>query len=175
MTEKQENILTAALELFAMEGFKSTSTSKVAKRAGVSEGLIFRHFGNKEGLLEAILKLGEEKAKVLFADIVLESDPKEVIRKTLSLGQNMTKNPVEADFWKLQFKIKWELEEYSAHKMEPMVMALTAAFTKLGYEQPDMEAHMLLHILDGMAARLYLQKGYDIEAHLAFMLKKYGL
>ncbi len=175
MTEKQENILIAALELFAMEGFKSTSTSKVAKRAGVSEGLIFRHFGNKDGLLEAILKLGEERARVLFADIVLESDPKEVIRKTLNLGQNMSKNPVEADFWKLQFKIKWEMEEYGAHKMEPMVMALTAAFTKLGYVEPDMEAHMLLHVLDGMAARFYLQKDFDMASHVTFMEKKYGL
>ncbi len=37
MTEKQERILKAALELFAQEGFKATSTNKVAKRAGVSE------------------------------------------------------------------------------------------------------------------------------------------
>ena len=44
MTEKQENILKAALQLFAKEGFYATSTSKVAKLAGVSEGLIFRHF-----------------------------------------------------------------------------------------------------------------------------------
>ena len=49
MTEKQKNIVNAALELFAKEGFKSTSTSKVAKKARVSEGLIFRHFKNKDG------------------------------------------------------------------------------------------------------------------------------
>ena len=45
--KKKEQILNAALELFANDGFTATSTSKVAKRAGVSEGLIFRHFGNK--------------------------------------------------------------------------------------------------------------------------------
>ena len=59
MTEKKEKILQAALELFAKEGFYATSTSKVAKTAGVSEGLIFRHFGNKEGLLHAVLDEGE--------------------------------------------------------------------------------------------------------------------
>ena len=48
MTDKQEKILQAALELFAKEGFKGTSTNKIAKKAGVSEGLIFRHFENKD-------------------------------------------------------------------------------------------------------------------------------
>ena len=94
--------MNAALELFAEEGFKVTSTSRVAKKAGVSEGLIFRHFQSKDGLLEAIIKLGEERAKVLFADIVLETDPKEVLRKALNLYQKSSKSQEEIDFWKLQ-------------------------------------------------------------------------
>ena len=49
MTEKQEKIVQSALQLFAQEGYHATSTSKVAKHAGVSEGLIFRHFRNKDG------------------------------------------------------------------------------------------------------------------------------
>ena len=73
MTSKKENILNAALELFALEGYYATSTSAIAKKAGVSEGLIFRHFKNKEGLLEAIFQMGEEQVKVIFADIVLVS------------------------------------------------------------------------------------------------------
>ena len=54
MTNKKEKILLTALELFANEGFKSVTTSKIAKEAGVSEGLIFRHFENKKGLLNAL-------------------------------------------------------------------------------------------------------------------------
>ncbi|NJO89696.1 MAG: helix-turn-helix transcriptional regulator [Chloroflexia bacterium] len=85
MTEKQENILKAALQLFAKEGFYATSTSKVAKQAGVSEGLIFRHFGSKEGLLQAILEEGENKLKDLLVDIVMETEPDKVIRKTIEM------------------------------------------------------------------------------------------
>jgi len=102
MTEKQKKILKAALELFAQDGFKSTSTSKVAKRSGVSEGLIFKHYENKDGLLEAIIKEGEEQAKKLFGDIVLETDPKEIIRKILEIGIIMNMNKEDADFRKLQ-------------------------------------------------------------------------
>ena len=175
MTEKQERIIEAALELFAKEGFKATSTSKVAKLAGVSEGLIFRHFGNKDGLLDAIMKKGEEKAKVLFADLVLETEPKEVIRKTLQLGNKMNINEADAHFWKLQYKIKWELEVYGEHKVEPLERALTGAFEKLGYEEPLTEARLLLYTLDGMSTRFYLQKNFDMETPLNYLWRKYKL
>ena len=175
MTEKKEKILEAALELFAQEGFKSTSTSKVAKKAGVSEGLIFRHFENKEGLLAAIIQEGEERAKLLFADIVLETDPKQVIRKTFEIPQMMRRKKEDADFWKLQYKIKWELEQYGEHKMEPLQRALSDAFTKLGYEDPGMEAQLLLICLDGLAARYYLQENFDMDPVMGFLASKYGI
>ena len=54
-TEKKQNILEAAIELFAQKGYANTSTSEIAKRAGVAEGTIFRHYGTKEKLLLAIL------------------------------------------------------------------------------------------------------------------------
>jgi AcrR family transcriptional regulator len=58
--DKKEKILTVALALFSSQGFDSTSTSLIAKKAEVSEGLIFRHFTNKEGLLMAIMEKAKE-------------------------------------------------------------------------------------------------------------------
>ena len=173
MTEKQKNILQAALELFAQEGFTATSTNRIAKRAGVSEGLIFRHYGNKDGLLQAILKDGEERAKVIFADIVFETEPIEVIRKTLNLGQKMIGNQSDADFWKLQYKIKWEIEQYSEQKLEPLEQALTAAFNKLGYKSPEWEARFLLVSVDGLATRYFLQENFDLDSMIQFLKEKY--
>lgn len=173
MTDKKEKILQAALELFAEEGFKPTSTSKIAKKAGVSEGLIFRHFCNKDGLLQAIIQEGEEQAKVLFADIVLESDPKKVIEKYFNLSANIAESKERADFWKLQYKIKWELEMYGEQKMEPLEIALTNAFKKLRYKKPELEARLLLVNLDGLATRFYLQKGFNITEVVEFLKHKY--
>lgn len=173
MTEKQEKILHAALELFASEGFKATSTSRVAKQAGVSEGLIFRHFGSKEGLLEAIIKEGEERSRKVFAPIIFESDPREAIRKTFDLMLEISNNKEEYEFWKLQYKIKWETEKYNEQKMEPLHLALTNAFTKLGYKSPGMEALLLLIDMDGLATRISLQKGFDLDAMIAFLKEKY--
>ncbi len=170
---KKENILIAALELFAKEGFNATSTSKVAKKAGVSEGLIFRHFKNKNGLLEAILQEGEEKAKLLFSDIIFETDPEKVIEKTIDLGRKFMNSKEISDFWKLQYKIKWEVEQYNEAKMEPLEMALKNAFEKLKYEFPKEEARFLLIFLDGLATRYFLQKDFDTENEIQFLHKKY--
>jgi AcrR family transcriptional regulator len=173
VTEKQEKIVSAALQLFAKEGFHATSTSKVAKAAGVSEGLIFRHFGNKDGLLNAILDEGERRFKSLMADIVLETDPAEVIRKTITMTSKI--DVADYDFWKLQFKLKWELEVSGDEKMEPLKLALTNAFKKLNYPEPEQEAALLLLFIDGLGSAVL--KGSTINLHqmTEFLLKKYKL
>ncbi len=53
---RRENIERAALELFSSQGFSATSTAEIAKRAGVAEGTIFRHFPSKKSLLTRILR-----------------------------------------------------------------------------------------------------------------------
>ena len=46
----------AALRLFAQKGFSGTRTKEIAKKAGISEALIFQHFKTKEGLYNEALK-----------------------------------------------------------------------------------------------------------------------
>lgn len=43
------------MELFAEKGFEKTRASEIAEKAGVAVGTIYLHFGDKEGLLRAIL------------------------------------------------------------------------------------------------------------------------
>lgn len=171
MTEKQERILQAALELFTKEGYNATSTNKVAKAAGVSEGLIFRHFENKEGLLKALMLECEERMKALMVDIVMESDPKSVIRKTLEMPFKV--DPSEYGFWKLQFKLKWEMEHHYSDKMAPLRLALTNAFTRLKYEKPDLEAQIVEYLLDALSSALLKEQLTNADVLCAFLKQKY--
>ncbi|GAB4320449.1 MAG: hypothetical protein Kow00127_12730 [Bacteroidales bacterium] len=173
MSEKKDKIVESALQLFATEGFHATSTSRVARKAGVSEGLIFRHFGNKAGLLDAILKEGEAKFKNLVADIVMETDPREVIRKTVTMTSRINKD--EFDFWKLQYKLKWELEIAGDEKLEPLEMALANAFKKLGYPKPDHEARLLLTIIEGVSSFLLRGSMKDVSLVSEYLIGKYQL
>jgi AcrR family transcriptional regulator len=50
-----EAILTATTHILVHEGYKSLSTNRVAKVAGVSIGSLYQYFPNKEALLTAIV------------------------------------------------------------------------------------------------------------------------
>ena len=51
---RMRSLIDAALALFAEEGYGPVSTRRIAESAGCSETLLFRYFGGKHGLLQAI-------------------------------------------------------------------------------------------------------------------------
>lgn len=53
--ERQASIIAAAASLFAQKGFNGTTTREIARTAGISEALLFRHFPTKRALYAAIL------------------------------------------------------------------------------------------------------------------------
>src|SRR5579872_3360865 len=57
----RERILRAAREIFERNGTRGTTTREVAERAGVNEATLFRHFGNKVSLLEAMREWSIDK------------------------------------------------------------------------------------------------------------------
>jgi AcrR family transcriptional regulator len=55
--EPRRLLLDAARELFARKDYRSTTTREIAESAGVTEYLLFRHFGSKAGLFREALVL----------------------------------------------------------------------------------------------------------------------
>jgi AcrR family transcriptional regulator len=53
--ERREEILDAALPVFAELGLHGASTEEIAKRAGISQPYVFRLFGTKKGLYLALV------------------------------------------------------------------------------------------------------------------------
>lgn len=172
MTKKQFSIIQSALILFAESGFDAISTSKIAAHAGVSEGLIFRHFVNKEGLLEAILSLGHEKANGYFEEIIQTEDPKERLKKIIELP--LTISVEEYPFWRLTYALKWQRGIYRDFS-EPLEISLSDAFEQLGYAQPLLEAKLVLVYMDGIVTEMLL-KGTEYSTSITqLFIDKYQL
>lgn len=55
--EARRLLLDAARDLFAQRDYRSTTTREIAEAAGVTEYLLFRHFGSKAGLFREALVL----------------------------------------------------------------------------------------------------------------------
>ena len=65
--DKRTAILEAALELIAANGFHSAPTSRIAEKAGVGVGSIYRYFTDKEDLIHEVFRLvaGEMSEAIL--------------------------------------------------------------------------------------------------------------
>lgn len=59
--DRRQQIMQVAMELFARQGFKGTTTRQIAQRARVNEAIIFRHFPSKEDLYWSII---DQKCRV---------------------------------------------------------------------------------------------------------------
>ncbi len=171
MTDKQEKILNAALELFANEGYAATPTSAIAKKAGVSEGLIFRHFENKQGLLDALIQEAEVRLAEIFGPVLFERDPRLVIRKTIEIPFIIDKK--EFGFWKLQFMLKWQKEYNKPDKMKPLIDKLNAAFVELEFEAPEMEATLLNYLIEAISVEILKGNLDQSEDFKSFLYNKY--
>src|ERR1700730_6037175 len=53
--ERRAAIIRAVRRAFAEKGFHGTTTRELAEAAGVSDGLLFKHFPNKEAIYAAML------------------------------------------------------------------------------------------------------------------------
>ncbi|HEY2846554.1 MAG TPA: TetR/AcrR family transcriptional regulator [Pyrinomonadaceae bacterium] len=52
---RREQILKTAIDLFSRKGFAGTTTKEIARAAGVSEAMVFRHYAKKSDIYDAIL------------------------------------------------------------------------------------------------------------------------
>ena len=69
MPAMRERILEAASATIREQGFSAVTTKKIAAEAGCAEGSIFRIFGDKGGLLAAVLSFGLPETRQLYETI----------------------------------------------------------------------------------------------------------
>lgn len=74
MISKEENILFAAEELFAENGFEGTSTREIAKAANVNISMISYYFGSKEKLYEKLVEYRMTEGRFFSQDILERTD-----------------------------------------------------------------------------------------------------
>ena len=71
----REQILAAAREVIAADGYRGASTRAVAERAGVQLSLVHYHFGGKRGLLAAVLEYENERLVERQRELFAKEEP----------------------------------------------------------------------------------------------------
>jgi AcrR family transcriptional regulator len=66
--DRREQVLGAAMAVFARDGYEGTSTEDVARAAQVSQPYLFRIFSTKKALFIELIERGFERVSLAFAE-----------------------------------------------------------------------------------------------------------
>ena len=82
VSRRREEILAAAIDLFALHGYADTDTQFLADQLQVGKGTLYRYFRSKEELFLAAVDFGMQKLyESVCASVALAVDPMDRIRQ----------------------------------------------------------------------------------------------
>jgi len=165
---KKALILDTALELFANEGFFKTSISEIAKKAGISKGLIYNYFESKEALIRTIAFNGIDNLLGNFdpnSDSILTKEELKYF-----IEQNFVILQKNVRFWKLYFGIIVQpqvlklAEKKLMRLFIPLYKMLENYFKSQGEKNPAAEARFFGAMIEGVYMNYVIDpKNFPIE------------
>src|SRR5579875_1067187 len=86
-SERREQLLDVTAPLVVQRAFHGVSSEAVAQRAGITRALVYQHFGDLQGLLEAVIERETNRALAQVSETTLgdlrEGDPVELMIESL--------------------------------------------------------------------------------------------
>ncbi|MBL4590601.1 MAG: helix-turn-helix transcriptional regulator [Phycisphaerales bacterium] len=84
-TKRREQLLDVAMELFAKRGYAGATTAQLAKEAGITEPIIYRHFKSKRDLFVALIeRTGRRTLEQWEQELEGTTDPGERLSRILN-------------------------------------------------------------------------------------------
>lgn len=151
--QKKELIMEVALELFAENGFHSTSISQIAKKAGISKGLTYNYFKSKKDILDELIAHGFNE---IYDNFDLNKDG--ILTKEefiFFIKQNFQLLRENLKHWKLFFSLMLQpqvadsfAKDYQ-EKGEPMFRMLYGFIQSQGSKDPEGDMMAISSMLEG--------------------------
>lgn len=173
--EKKQKIINASYELFAEVGYYNANTQEIAKRAGVSTGIVYSYFKDKRDILLYVLKIYIDKVtkpfEALWENVSVPLDIGEIsaayIDATIKTHKDNahlhsalhalegSDNEVNAEFLSLQDKI---------------TDVVTEKLEKFGYDKPNVKerVHLAMNVIQSFAHEFV----YDTHDYLDYAVMK---
>ncbi len=152
--EKKLLIMDTALELFANEGFHSTSIQDIANKAGISKGLLYNYFESKEELIRLIIARGLEEIMAFFDPdddgMLTRQEIRYFIEETFRILEE------NVEFWKLYFAILTQppvlklVDKVFQETIESFFDMVERYFEEMGDKDPKASARVFIALLDGL-------------------------
>ncbi len=89
----QGRIIAVARDIFAREGFAGASLAEIVKKASVTTGAIYHHYGDKRGLFKAVAESLEQEILDEVGKVPPKSDPWEAFESGISATLEICARP----------------------------------------------------------------------------------
>lgn len=158
--EKKAIIMDTALEIFAEKSFLGASVSMIAKKSGVSKGLLYNYFENKEDLLRQIIFKTLDRFIELFSETKAESFNEKDLAGLIDFNFEMIQK--DPHFWKLYVSLLVQpaalkiIEAKLPEFIEAFMSVLVRYYQKKGVKHPEAQARLLGAVLDGVSLNYIL-------------------
>lgn len=198
MTDTKEKILTAALHLFARDGFEAVSVSSIAGELGITKGALYRHYADKRDIFDSIVRRMEQRDAEQAHDFALpetapELDPEAYRRATIdsifafsrAQFRYWTEDSFAADFRKMltleQFRDADMMALYQQYLAAGPLRYVTDLLAALGLPDPEVSAagiyapmFLLYTVYDGAADKAAVTCSLDalLDSVLAELERK---
>ncbi len=179
--QSRTSIQSAALKLFAKQGFHNTSISEIAREASVSKGLIYNYFDSKEALLKSIIESAMDVGNQLIGRHLDPSqDPMQSLAEMLDEAFDM----VEANpkYWKLMMSLSFHQDVMARFKDEidqqqiKNIGLITRLLERANVEEPEKEAMLIAAISDGILLHfIHIGPKYPLSEMRAYIKERMGM
>lgn len=183
---RRQHIMDAAAACFIRHGFHQASMQQICAEAGMSPGNLYRYFGGKDEIIEAIAESERED----IADILRElSGTRNLLKSLKTIGVEVLRLSADTGYGRLSVEVVAEasrnprVADIIAETDRELVGGLIAALQKAqaaGEVDPELSAdataEILLALLDGLMSRFLLNPPSNIaglEAALRTLITRF--
>lgn len=177
--ESRQKILDAALEVFAKQGYHSSTVDAIAKTAGISKGLMYNYFKSKEDVLQELMIGMMEALMCEYMPLKPEEKFKEDdIINFINVGIDLVLE--KPHYWKLYFSVALQPDVMSIvfSKMmemgQPYMIAMIEYFREKGVENPEVMMRYFSAVMDGIQFHCMLDpKTFPAEEVKKLLIKQF--
>ncbi|MFC9459359.1 MULTISPECIES: TetR/AcrR family transcriptional regulator [unclassified Streptomyces] len=164
---KRAEILHAALEIFASEGYRGTSLRKVAARCNLSLPGLMHYFDSKEDLLTQVLRMRDETARIRHSERTDSEAYRELIREntstpglvelfvSMAAAASDPKHPAHAHFAERYPTVRERTADYLRRRMDEGTLRSDIP--------PERLAVLFIALADGIQLQWLIDRSTDME------------
>lgn len=153
--EKKNKIVQAGYELFCEKGYYNTNTAEIAKRAGVSTGIVYNYFIDKKAIFFAVLdNFSANITDTVFSDfktINTNFNPEDAIRKIMdnTIEMHLSSRKAHEEMIAMSH-LEDDVKEYFVKYEEILIQMLADALVARGYliSNPHEKLHIAYDMIE---------------------------